>query len=202
MTRETLIATNRQVTASKDYKNFNVAKYDRNFNLIGYYVNRNQAVIHHFIRKNLSRQSVVLKYLQWNRALRRLMENGYTWDNNYYVYVPVEANRTFLHTLPTNHYGLGTKQKIVAINKNGTEKEYSSFIEITKELNMPYPSVTYWVDSGRFLPQKNCAIYRAGKRKYFNTVKDVIKYYHISKNTTKTQIQMKKKIRGQFAMFK
>lgn len=84
---ETLREVNQQVVAGGDYSNYYVAKYDSDFNLIGYYANRNQAVRHHFQKKGLSHKSIILKYLTWNVSLRNAMELGRLWYGNYYMYM-------------------------------------------------------------------------------------------------------------------
>lgn len=179
---------NLAVIGQRQYDTHHVAKFDKEFKLIGFYKNRNQAVIDHFKKKGLGNTSIVIRYLRYNRTLRNTMERGSSWFGHYYVYVPVENDRTFLYN-NENKYGRGPAIPVIAVHKNGKEQLFESKKVLTQYLGVSYVTVCHHADTGKLFSDKQVRVYTAGKRKQFNSVKDVVKFYGISKNITRPQIE-------------
>lgn len=189
--QQTIREKNQLVIGHQDYDNHIIAKFDMNFKLIGYYRNRNQAVIHHFRQKGFKNaKSIAFKYLAWNGALKQIMERGGSWQGHYYMYQP-KHKVNLLYDGPTKFKPV----PVVEVDKLGNEEEYKS---ITEYIHVTGKSGAFvYLDTGKNVPGTDSIIYRKGVTKEFDSKKDAMKFYRIGKDKFKKLMSNNLTIRGQ-----
>jgi ABC-type antimicrobial peptide transport system ATPase subunit len=78
---------------------------------------------------------------------------------------------------------------VIVVHKNGKEQLFESKRVLTEYLGVSYVTVCHHADTGKRFSDKQVRVYTTGKRIHFHSVKDVARFYGISKNITRKQIE-------------